>query len=171
MSAIDSPELQPAALVGYGPRAEGKRTPVWIRRTLLAAGVYNLLWGAVAVLAPEATFRWCGMEPPRYPELWQCIGMIVGVYGVGYVIAAFDPVRHWPIVLVGLLGKVLGPLGMAHALWTGALPWRFAFHSVFNDLLWWAPFALALWHARRDVREARRACAPGAIAGSAPGRG
>jgi small multidrug resistance pump len=49
------------------------------------------------------------MELPRYPDIWQCVGMIVGVYGVGYLIAAFDPLRHWPVILVGLLGKVLGP--------------------------------------------------------------
>jgi peroxiredoxin len=73
--------------------------------------------------------------------------MIVGVYGVGYAIAAFDPVRHWPIVLVGFLGKVFGPLGMVQALWTGALPWGFALNCVTNDLIWWVPFALILKYA------------------------
>ena len=80
-------------------------------RWLLAAGLYNLAWGAFSVLAPTAIFHVAGVDPPIYPELWQCIGMIVGVYGIGYLIAARDPYRHWPIVLVGLLGKVLGPLG------------------------------------------------------------
>jgi peroxiredoxin len=47
-------------------------------------------------------------------------------------------------VLVGLMGKVLGPLGMAQALWTGALPWRFAVNCVTNDVIWWLPFALIL---------------------------
>ena len=41
-------------------------------------------------------------EFPRYPQIWQCVGMIVGVYGVGYLVAASDPLRHWPIVLVGM---------------------------------------------------------------------
>ena len=58
-------------------------------------------------------FRAVGIEPPNYPELWQCIGMIVGVYGIGYLAASTDPVRHWPIVLVGFLGKIFGPIGYA----------------------------------------------------------
>ena len=118
-----------------------------MRSVLLAAGLYNILWGAFAVLFPGAIFSWLDMPPPNYPQFWQCIGMIVGVYGIGYAIAAFDPVRHWPIVLVGFLGKVMGPLGMVQALWTGQLPWGFALNCVTNDLIWWVPFALILKHA------------------------
>ncbi len=118
-----------------------------MRSVLLAAGLYNILWGAFAVLFPGAIFSWLDMPQPNYPQFWQCIGMIVGVYGIGYAIAAFDPVRHWPIVLVGFLGKVMGPLGMVQALWTGQLPWGFALNCVTNDLIWWAPFALILKHA------------------------
>ena len=44
------------------------------------------------------------------------MGMIVGVYGIGYLIAARDPRTHWPIVLVGLLGKVFGPIGFVALL-------------------------------------------------------
>lgn len=122
-------------------------SPRWIRYVLLAAGLYNVLWGTWAVLFPNAIFSWLDMPQPNYPQLWQCIGMIVGVYGVGYAIAAYDPVRHWPIVLVGLLGKVFGPLGMLQALWSGQLPWGFALNCVTNDLIWWAPFFLILKHA------------------------
>ena len=118
-----------------------------MRHVLLAAGIYNVLWGAFAVLFPGAIFHWLEMPQPNYPQFWQCIGMIVGVYGIGYLIAASDPARHWPIVLVGFLGKVFGPLGMVQALWTGALPWGFALNCVTNDLIWWVPFALILKHA------------------------
>jgi peroxiredoxin len=118
-----------------------------MRNVLLAAGLYNVSWGAWAVLFPSAIFSWLDMPQPNYPQFWQCIGMIVGVYGVGYAIAAFDPVRHWPIVLVGFLGKVFGPLGMVQALWSGQLPWGFALNCVTNDLIWWVPFFLILKHA------------------------
>ena len=83
---------------------------------LIAAGVYNLAFGLFAIVFPSAMFDLVGMEQPRYPELWQCIGMIVGVCGVGYIIAAFDAARHWPIVLVGFSGKLFGPIGMAMAV-------------------------------------------------------
>ena len=125
-------------------------TPKWFKVTLLAAGIYNLLWGAFVVLFPLAPFAWAAMDPPRYPELWQCIGMIVGVYGVGYLIAASNPLRHWPIVLVGLLGKIFGPIGFALALNKGTLPPVAGWTIFTNDLIWWIPFAAILWQAYRS---------------------
>lgn len=123
--------------------------PRWASRWLVAAAAYNILWGAWVILFPSALFDWTGVERPNHPELWQCIGMIVGVYGVGYAIAARDPRRHWPIVLVGLLGKLLGPIGMAAALVQGRFPLAFAATCLTNDLLWWGPFGLILLDARR----------------------
>ncbi|MBK8097419.1 MAG: alkyl hydroperoxide reductase [Planctomycetes bacterium] len=128
------------------------RGPRWAKPVLLAAAVYNLAFGAAAMLAPMAWFELAGLRPPDLPALWQCIGMIVGVYGVGYAIAAFAALRHWPIVLVGLLGKVLGPIGFVDAAVRGELPWRCGWLIVTNDLIWWLPFALLLraaWHHHR----------------------
>jgi small multidrug resistance pump len=131
----------------------------WMKPVLLAAAAYNLAWGSFVVLFPAALFTWFGMEPPNYPELWQCIGMIVGVYGIGYGIAAFDPARHWPIVLVGFLGKLFGPVGFLQSALQGRLPWRFGWLNVTNDLIWLVPFALILLHAWRanfSTREGKR---------------
>ncbi len=124
--------------------------PAWSRRWLFAAGIYNLLWGGAAIAFPNALFSWAGMEPMRYPEIWQCVGMIVGVYGVGYLIAARAPRVHWPIVLVGLLGKILGPVGFAVAVARGAFTPAFAITILTNDLIWWIPFAMILWDAARS---------------------
>ena len=123
---------------------------------LVAAGAYNLLWGAFVVSFPLAAFRWAGMTPPNYPQLWQCIGMIVGVYGVGYLCAARAPYRHWPITLVGLMGKVFGPIGFLDAAARGVLPWHAGWTIVTNDLIWWAPFGLILLGARRAAVRQRR---------------
>ena len=91
-------------------------------RVLWAAAIYNLAWGALLVLFPLVPFRWASMPPPNYPEIWQCLGMVVGVYGVAYALAARDPIRHWPVVLAGLLGKILGPIGFVLAALDGRLP-------------------------------------------------
>ena len=111
---------------------------------LRLAALYNLLWGLVAVLFPIQCFKLFGMEPPLYPQLWQCIGMIVGVYGVGYWFAAENPIVHWPIVLVGFLGKVFGPIGFAMALFNGQFQLKFGLNIIFNDLIWWIPFFIIL---------------------------
>ena len=116
----------------------------WMRIALTAAAAYNILWGAWVVLFPEAIFRWAGITPPLYAPLWQCIGMIVAAYGVGYAIAAQAPLQHWPIVLVGLIGKILGPIGFLQAATSGQLPWSFGVTIITNDLIWVVPFALIL---------------------------
>lgn len=123
-----------------------------MRAALWLAAVYNVVWGLWITLLPWTAFDWIGMPPPNYPAIWQCLGMVVGVYGIGYACAATAPLRHWPIVLVGLLGKVFGPLGFLLAALHGELPWRFGWLLLTNDLIWWAPFALILraaYHAPR----------------------
>ena len=122
----------------------------WMSPMLRIAGIYNLAWGGFVILFPLWPFFMAGMDVPRYPQLWQCVGMIVGVYGVGYLIAARAPLRHWPIVLVGLLGKVLGPIGFVFYAWRGEIPWITGWLIVVNDLIWWIPFAVVLLCAARQ---------------------
>jgi hypothetical protein len=120
------------------------KTPNWMRQWLWAAALYNVLFGAWVVLLPNTYFEWLGITVPNYPQLWQCIGMIVGVYGLGYFVAGFSPLQHWPIVLVGFLGKIFGPLGFLQSLLLGTLPWSFGWILLTNDLIWWVPFYLIL---------------------------
>jgi hypothetical protein len=135
-----------------------------MRYVLLAAAVYNLVWGSLVVLAPALTFRLLGvdldaMDPASVRLLlpiWQCVGMIVGVYGVGYAVAARDPITHWPIILVGLLGKLFGPIGFIDAVFVREIfPITFGYTIVTNDLIWWVPFGLMLlaaWRANHPKR-------------------
>lgn len=134
------------------PSSPATATPPWMRSCLIAAGVYNLLWGALTVLRPMWLFELASIDPPNYPFIWQCVGMIVGVYGIGYLAAASDPVRHWPIVLVGFLGKIFGPIGYADGVLRGEVPPGFGITIPTNDLIWWIPFALMLAHAWRCHR-------------------
>ncbi len=121
----------------------------WMRYVLIGAGIYNLVWGLAVIAFPNALFEFSQIEPPRYPQIWQCVGMIVGVYGIGYLIAANAPLTHWPITLVGLLGKIFGPIGFASALYHGELPLRFGVTLLTNDLIWWIPFTAILYAAFR----------------------
>jgi len=132
------------------------RSPTWMRGWLIAAAVYNILWGAAVIIAPVATLRLLGVTPSSadvWPALWGCIGMMVAVYGVGYAIAARDPFTHWPIVLVGLLGKTFGPVGFVMAASRGELPWSMGWTLLSNDLVWWVPFGKMLWSVRRRVAQ------------------
>ncbi|MDX2267594.1 MAG: SelL-related redox protein [Bryobacter sp.] len=134
--------------------------PAWMKLTLAAAGFYNILWGASVVLFPGFFFSWAGMAAPNYPEIWQCVGMIVGVYGLGYWFASSDPLTHWPITFVGLLGKILGPLGFAKALYEGRFSPKFGWLILTNDLIWWIPFGLILYNAFKVHNDNERQFSP-----------
>jgi len=121
------------------------KVPTWPAWVLRIAAVYNLVWGAWVVLFPYHLFDLTGIDRPNYPGIWQCVGMIVGVYGIGYWIAARDFVRHWPIVTVGFLGKILGPIGFLQSAITGLLPWSWGLIILFNDVVWWLPFTALLY--------------------------
>ena len=120
----------------------------WMRTVLIAAGIYNLVWGAVCVMAPQVSLNLLGLNGEHpVAQLWQCIGMIVGVYGIGYLIASRDAYRHWPITFVGLLGKVFGPIGFVLSMRAGTLPASVGWTIISNDLIWWFPFLAVLWGA------------------------
>jgi small multidrug resistance pump len=110
------------------------------RPWLMAAALHNLIWGTSTVLFPEWWFRLIDAPLPNYLPLWQGIGMMVLVYAPAYWWASRDPVRHAPFVLIGMLGKLLGPLGYVMSAAQGTLPLAFGWAIIVNDLLWWPIF-------------------------------
>ncbi len=113
-----------------------------------AAAIYNATWGTFTTLFPDQWFRWFGMERSNYPQLMAAIGMIVGVYALGYWLIAINPKRFGPFVYVGLLGKVFGPIGFLMAALKGELPWAFGWMNVMNDLIWlpiFIPFSILVY--------------------------
>jgi hypothetical protein len=124
-----------------------------LRLVLRIAAIYNLLWGAWVVLWPQHFFQLVGMPAINHPMVWQGMGMVIGVYGLGYWWASRDYVRHWPIVMVGMLGKVFGPLGYVGNLLFLDMPHpEFGYMLLLNDLPWWPFFALMLLEAWRVHR-------------------
>ncbi|GHB50311.1 alkyl hydroperoxide reductase [Mongoliitalea lutea] len=115
-----------------------------MKLTLKLAAVYNILWGAWVVLFPQHFFELVGMEALNHPMVWQGMGMVIGVYGLGYWWASFDPVKHWPIVAVGFLGKIFGPIGFIFNYLNGDAPGAFGYMLITNDLIWWIPFFVIL---------------------------
>ena len=107
----------------------------WLRGVLFAAAAYNIARGFRVVLMPAHAFQLLGSAPPNHPELRQCIGMIIGEYGIGSAIAAFDPMRHWPTVPVGLPGRIIGPIGFLDSALRGRVPRAFGLINVTNDLI------------------------------------
>lgn len=123
------------------------------RLTFLVAGIYNVAWGIFSALRPGWLFEFAGMAPPRYPEVFACLAMVVGLYGLLYLEVARRPERGWLLAAVGLAGKVLGPIGLLVLILRGQWPPATVILVATNDLVWWLPFALYL----RDAFPAYRA--------------
>lgn len=114
-------------------------------RALFAlAGAYNIAWGIFSAADPQWLFRYAGMPLSNHPEIFACLAMVVGIYGLLYWVVVLWPEDGFAIAAVGLLGKVLGPIGLARLIATGAWPLRSLILCVTNDLIWWAPFVMYL---------------------------
>ena len=121
----------------------------WMTTVMRMAAVYNFIWGAWVILFPLSFFNLTGMEEPVHPMIWQGMGMVIGVYGLGYWWSATNPVKHWPIVAVGFLGKIFGPIGFVFNYLNGDVPAAFGYTLITNDFIWWIPFFLILNEARK----------------------
>jgi hypothetical protein len=129
------------------------------RATFFAAGIYNIAWGLYSALDPQWLFRFAEMPPANYPQIFACLGMVIGLYGLLYLQVARQPETGWTIAAVGLAGKVLGPIGMVQLIWSGEWPLKAAVLCLTNDLIWWVPFGIYLYDAyslRRIQREPDR---------------
>ena len=115
-----------------------------------AAGLYNMGFGIYSLTDPQWLFRLAGMEPLNHPAIFACLGMVVGLYGILYFEVARVPERGLLIAAVGLLGKLLGPIGMAYLLWTRTWPPAAAILILGNDVIWWIPFSVYLIDSRRS---------------------
>jgi hypothetical protein len=125
------------------------------RIVFASAGCYNIGWGLYSALRPQWFFRFAGMPPQNYPQIFACLGMVIGLYGVLYWEVARKPEQGWLLAAVGLTGKVLGPIGLLGLIWSGQWPRAAIILSVINDFIWWVPFAIYLYDAwpffRRDL--------------------
>lgn len=109
-----------------------------------AAALYNIAWGAYAAFDPQWLFRLARLPPMQHPQIFACLGMLIGVYGLLYAEVARRPERGFPIAAVGLLGKLLGPAGLAVLIACGQWPIETLALCITNDLIWWVPFAIYL---------------------------
>ncbi len=123
------------------------------RWVFAAAGIYNLSWGLVSAIDPHWLFRFAGMPLPNYPEIFACLAMVIGLYGILDLEVARVPERGWLLAAVGLAGKLMGPAGWAWLVWAGKWPTATIVLCLTNDVIWWVPFGLYLYDARRSWRD------------------
>lgn len=134
-----------------------KRRRRFHRATFVVAGLYNIAWGLYAAVDPQYVFRFAEMPPMVHPQIFACLGMVVGLYGLLYLEVARSPEKGFLLAAVGLVGKILGPIGLLVLIGTGQWPVGTLILCLTNDFVWWIPFALYLadaWPAYREELKA-----------------
>lgn len=123
------------------------------RITFTVAGIYNILWGLWVSVDPNWLFRFSGMELPNYPEIFVCVGMVVGLYGVVYLEIARRPERGFVLAFVGFAGKILGPIGIFYYIFLGKWTYASLIMNLTNDFIWLIPFGIYLLDAWPDFKK------------------
>ncbi len=132
-----------------------KQIPRWQRVALLVASLQCLIWGIFILSLPERSSLAYGFDKvPAELFLWQGTGLVIFLFGVGYGIAATNPRQHWAVILIGLMAKFMGPIGMLWSVLQGQVSPKVLYLIPINDLVWWLPFTLILVAAFRNRAEA-----------------
>ncbi len=123
-----------------------------MKKIILASAIFNLVIGLMITLFPNLYFNILEVPPPNYTILWQILGMTVAVVGVGFLIAAKDYQKNWPIIFLGFIGKLFGPVIFGiYGVATKSLPLGFLPLSL-CDFLWLFPFGYALYLSRAEIK-------------------
>jgi small multidrug resistance pump len=129
---------------------ENSPSPRWHRGVLIIASLQCVVWGVFILAFPTQAATFYGFEKPLTDVfLWKGTGLIIFLFGVGYGLASLDPIRNWSVIVPGFIAKILGPIGMAMSVYEGEVSRRVLILLPVNDIIWWVPFTLILFHAFR----------------------
>ena len=116
----------------------------WMSYLLYFAGTYNLLVMLTLLALYHEALRTLGIEKPNLLLFVQLVGILVGLFGVGYLIVARNPVENRNVLLLGFLSKFLGTiLGLAYFA-LGKVPVTFLVLLIFSDIVYLPPFWIIL---------------------------
>jgi hypothetical protein len=116
-----------------------------MRKVLIAAGIYHIVFAVTAICWPHWWFDCIAAEQPNHPMMWQGVGLVTGLFGVSLLAAAKDPVEHWAVLLVGLLKFTVGVIGFGLAIFYREIPLRCFWLMCLDNLIWFPPFIKMLW--------------------------
>jgi peroxiredoxin len=132
----------------------------WMTHALIACGVLNLVGGLVLGFGQARLFAAAGIPAPNHVELVQLIGLAVGLLGVGLLIAANDPFRHWPVIFLGMTGKLASFSGLVAGVVSGRYPLVSLVPGAALDLFWVPIFGAILVGAYKATLQTRRSLSP-----------
>ncbi|MCO5248687.1 MAG: redoxin domain-containing protein, partial [Chitinophagales bacterium] len=119
------------------------RDSQWIKASLFIAGLYSVIWGMIAMFFPEF---WLNFALKEFVPILRILGVFSFTLGIGFLIAYTNPLRHWPIILIGLISKVIiFSTVLFHFLYND-LSSQILKMSIVNDAIWIVPFGLIIYN-------------------------
>jgi hypothetical protein len=116
----------------------------WMFWLLVFAGCYNLLVCLNLGVFYHEALRFFGLPKPQILLFVQLVGILVGLFGVGYLMVARHPVENRNLLLLGFLSKALGTALAVGYFLLGKVSIAFMILVVFSDLVYLPPFLVIL---------------------------
>lgn len=121
----------------------------WMRGLLRFAGCFNLLAGAAMVSLYHEGYELLGVPKPALVLPVQIMGILVGLFGLGYHWVASRPVENRDILRLGFLAKLICSLTAYWYVLFGPLGIGFALVVFFADVIYLPFFWVILRHLDR----------------------
>jgi hypothetical protein len=121
----------------------------WMKYLLWFVGGYNLLAGVGMLAFYHEGYKLLGVVKPQLNLPIQLVGILVGLFGVGYWLVAANPIENRNILMLGFWSKALGSVLGLYYWAAGRLPPLFIVVLFFSDIVYLAPFAVILRRLKR----------------------
>jgi CDP-diglyceride synthetase len=129
----------------------------WMKFLLRFVAVFNVLAGLFMLIGYHETYKIIGMDKPKISFPIQLVGILVGLFGVGYYLVAKNPVENRNLLMLGFWSKFLGSCLGTYYVVRGDLPLTFIAVYFFADVIYLPPFYLILRRLYAVARERERA--------------
>lgn len=126
---------------------------LWMKFTLRFVAGFNVLAGLHMIVMYHETYKAIGMNKPDLHFPIQLVGILVALFGVGYLMVASRPLENRNLLLLGFLSKFFGSvLGTGYVL-LGKMPPVFMVILLFSDIVYLPFFWIILRRVYRIAGE------------------
>jgi CDP-diglyceride synthetase len=141
------------------PEIPQKQKPLdkWMKFVLRFVAIFNVLAGLFMLIGYHETYKIIGMNKPDISFPIQLVGILVGLFGVGYYLVAKNPVENRNVLMLGFWSKFLGSCLGTYYVGRGQLPLQFVAVYFFADVIYLPPFYLIMRRLYAIARERENA--------------
>src|SRR5579871_4616041 len=132
----------------------------WMKFVLRFVAAFNVGAGLFMLIGYHETYQIIGMDKPDRSFPIQLVGILVGLFGVGYYLVLKNPIENRAVLALGFWSKFLGScLGTGYVV-LGKLPLQFVAVYFFADVIYLVPFYIILRRLYGIAREQDAAARP-----------